>query len=146
MKTISQPEPSQELDRYLSPVDVWAIAFGCAVGWGAFVMPGTTFLPIAGPAGTLISMLISAVFILILGTNFAYLMQRNPGTGGVYSYIKEVFGRDHAFLCSWFLCLSYLTIVFLNGTALFFVIRTMLTDAVRAGPHYTVAGSQLPTT
>ena len=46
------------LDRYLSPVDVWAIAFGCMVGWGVFAMPGSTFLPIAGPAGTLVSMLL----------------------------------------------------------------------------------------
>ena len=36
------------LDRYLFPVDAWAIGFGCAVGWGASVMPGTTFLPLAG--------------------------------------------------------------------------------------------------
>ena len=37
---------------YLSALGAWALAFGCSVGWGAFVMPGTTFLPIAGPAGT----------------------------------------------------------------------------------------------
>ena len=35
------------LDRYLYPVDVLGMAFGCMVGWGAFVMPGTTFLPVA---------------------------------------------------------------------------------------------------
>ena len=40
------------LAKYLSPIDVWAIAFGCIVGWGAFVMPGTTFLPLAGPLGS----------------------------------------------------------------------------------------------
>ena len=26
------------LDRYLSPLDVWAMAFGCMVGWGVFAM------------------------------------------------------------------------------------------------------------
>ena len=44
-----------EYDRYLSPLDVWAIAFGCIIGWGAFMMPGSTFLPVAGPMGTVIS-------------------------------------------------------------------------------------------
>ena len=29
-----------EYDRYLTPLDVWAIAFGCTIGWGAFMMPG----------------------------------------------------------------------------------------------------------
>ena len=52
-----------EYDRYLSPLDVWAIAFGCTVGWGAFMMPGTTFLPVAGPLGTVIAMAVSVVRI-----------------------------------------------------------------------------------
>ena len=131
------------LARYLSPIDVWSMAFGCMVGWGAFVMPGTTFLPVAGPAGTIIAMLLGTVVMLIIGYNFAYLMNRNSRTGGVYSYTKEAFGRDHAFLSSWFLCLSYLTIVFLNGTALFLVIRTILGDVYRSGYHYTVAGNEI---
>ena len=29
-------------------MDVWALSLGCIIGWGAFVMPGTTFLPVAG--------------------------------------------------------------------------------------------------
>ena len=48
------------LSPYLSPVAVWALSFGCAVGWGSFVMPGTTFLPIAGPWGSVIGLLIGA--------------------------------------------------------------------------------------
>ncbi len=131
------------LDRYLSPTDVWAMAFGCMVGWGVFAMPGTTFLPVAGPAGTLIAMLIGMVIMLIIGNNFSYLMGRSSMTGGVYTYTKEAFGRDHAFLSCWFLCLSYLTIVFLNGTALFFIVRTLFADAVRGGFHYTVAGNDI---
>ncbi len=128
------------MDRYLSQTDVWAIAFGCIIGWGAFMMPGSTFLPIAGPAGTLIAMAISAVIMLIVGSNYAFLMVRRPGTGGVYAYTKEAFGRDHAFLCSWFLCLSYLSIVFLNATALFVVSRTLFGSRLQFGFHYQIAG------
>ena len=128
---------------YLSELDVWAMAFGCMVGWGAFVMPGTTFLPVAGPTGTIIAMTIGTLIMLIIGRNFAFLMQRSPGAGGVYSYTKEAFGRDHAFLSSWFLCLSYLTIVFLNGTALFVVLHTMFGDSVKTGIYYTVSGNQI---
>ena len=89
-------------------------------------MPGTTFLPAAGPLGTVLALVIGILVMIILAISFSYLMRRNPGTGGVYAYTKEAFGRDHAFLCSWFLCLSYLTIVFLNATALFVVIRTIM--------------------
>ena len=111
--------------RYLSVLDVCAMAFGCMVGWGTFVMPGTTFLPVAGPAGTVIAMVIGICIMLVIGCNLAFFMNRSTRAGGVYSYTKEAFGRDHAFLSSWFLCLSYLTIVFLNGTALFIVMRTL---------------------
>ena len=133
--TISKP-----LDRYLSVIDVWAMAFGCMVGWGVFAMPGTTFLPVAGPLGTVLSMLIGMVIMLIIADNLSYMMGRSPLTGGIYTYTKEAFGRDHAFLSSWFLCLSYLTIVFLNGTALFFIVRTLFSNAAQSGIHYTVSG------
>lgn len=128
---------------YLSKLDVWSMAFGCMVGWGAFVMPGTTFLPIAGPIGTIIAMVISTLIMLVIGYNFSFLMNQNLGEGGVYSYAKEAFGRDHAFLSSWFLCLSYLTIVFLNGTALFVVLRTIFGDAVQTGLYFTISGNKV---
>ena len=122
---------TKPLDRYLSPIDVWAMAFGCMVGWGVFAMPGTTFLPVAGPAGTLIAMLIGMVIMLIVARNISYLMGRTSITGGIYTYTKEAFGRDHAFISSWFLCLSYLTIVFLNGTALFIIVRTLMGERLK---------------
>ena len=131
-----------EYDRYLSPLDVWAIAFGCAIGWGAFVMPGTTFLPLAGPLGTVIALLLGMALMLVIGMNFSFLMNRRPGTGGVYAYTKEVFGREHAFLCAWFLALSYLTILFMNATSLFLVIRMVFGRRLQIGYYYyNIAGN-----
>ena len=140
---MEQQNNKNGLDRYLSPVDVWAMAFGCMVGWGAFVMPGTTFLPVAGPAGTLIAMAVGVIVMLIIGFSTSWLMERSPRTGGIYLYTKEAFGRDHAFLCAWFLCLSYLTVVFLNGSALFVIVRTVLGESIQGGFYYTVAGNRI---
>lgn len=133
-----------EYDRYLSPLDVWAIAFGCIIGWGAFMMPGSTFLPIAGPMGTVISMAVSMALMLVIGANFFFLMRRRPGTGGVYAYTKEAFGRDHAFLCAWFLSLSYLTVLFMNATSLFLVIRMVFGRSLQIGYYaYEIAGNHI---
>ncbi len=135
---------NNEYDRYLSPLDVWAIAFGCTVGWGAFMMPGSTFLPVAGPLGTVIAMAISVAIMLVIGANFFYLMRHKPGTGGVYAYTKEAFGREHAFLCAWFLSLSYLTILFMNATSLFLVIRMVFGRSLQIGYyHYNIAGNDI---
>lgn len=133
-----------EYDRYLSPLDVWAIAFGCIIGWGAFMMPGSTFLPVAGPMGTVISMAVSMALMLVIGANFFFLMRRRPGTGGVYAYTKEAFGRDHAFLCAWFLSLSYLTVLFMNATSLFLVIRMVFGRSLQIGYYaYEIAGNHI---
>lgn len=139
----TEQTPPKALDRYLSPLDVWAMAFGCMVGWGVFAMPGTTFLPVAGPAGTVIAFVIGTLVMLLIGYNFSFLMSRTSITGGIYSYTKEAFRRDHAFLSAWFMCLSYLTIVFLNGTALFYVVRTLFDGALENGLRYTVAGNDI---
>ena len=133
-----------EYDRYLSPLDVWAIAFGCTIGWGAFMMPGTTFLPVAGPLGTAIAMAVSVVIMLVIGSNFFYLMRTRPGTGGVYAYTKAAFGREHAFLCAWFLSLSYLTVLFMNATSLFLVIRMVFGRRLQYGYYYyNIAGNHI---
>ena len=136
-------EKRRRFNRYFSQIDVWAIAFGCMVGWGAFVMPGTTFIPLAGPAGTIIAMTISIIIMLAIANNYAFLINRRPSIGGVYAYTKEAFGQDHAFLCSWFVVLSYMTIVFLNATALFIVIRTIFGDMLQGGVSYVIAGEEI---
>ena len=136
-------QPRTGLARYLSGVDGWAMAFGCIIGWGAFVMPATDLLPAAGAAGSIIGLVIGALIMLVIGANYSYLMVRRPGTGGVYSYTKEAFGQEHAFLCSWFLSLAYISIVFLNATALLVISRMLLGTTLQIDPHYSVNGNNI---
>ena len=128
------------LSKYLSRLDVWALSLSCIIGWGAFVMPGTTFLPVAGPAGTAIAIVISALIMGIIGVNYSYLMVQHPGIGGVYVYTKSAFGRGHAFLSAWFLCLSYLALIPQNATALAVMFRALFSDVVEQGIYYQIAG------
>ncbi len=136
-------ETTQEtsgLKSYLSPVGVWALSFGCAVGWGAFVMPGTTFLPVAGPLGTALGMFLGAVIMLIIGINYHYLMKRYPDAGGTLTYVTKTFGYDHGFLSAWFLVLVYVAIVWANATALVLIARNLLGKVFQFGFHYTLLG------
>ena len=127
--------------RYLSPLDVWAISFSCTIGWGAFMLPGSGFLPAAGPLGTLIGLAIGVVVMLVIGGNVSFLMRQKPGTGGIYTYTKETLGRKYAFLCAWFLSLSYLSILFLNAISLFTVIRTVFGTSLQIGYRsYNIGG------
>ena len=67
-----------ENKKYLGIFGAWALSFGCSVGWGAFVVPGTTFLPVAGPVGTALGLGLGGAVMLILALNFHYLMNRHP--------------------------------------------------------------------
>lgn len=130
----------RHLTKYLSPINVWALSFGCAVGWGAFVMPGTTFLPAAGPWGTALGIGIGAVVMFIIGVNYHFLMNRYPDAGGTLTYTAETFGYDHGFLSSWFILLVYIAIIWANATALTLIARNLLGSMFQFGFHYTVLG------
>ena len=129
-----------KLERKLSPVNVWALALGCIIGWGAFVMPGNTFLVKAGPLGTVIAMGIASVIMITIAFNYSYMINKYPIAGGEFTYTQKAFGKNHAFICSWFLGLSYLTIVPLNATALALVGRNLLNNIFQVGLYYSVAG------
>ena len=128
------------LEKNLSPINVLSLAVGCMIGWGAFMLPGETFLPRGGPAGAAIAMALSALIMVIISNNYSYMMQRFPVTGGAFAYTREAFGIHHSFVCSWFLSLSYLSIVPLNGTALALICRILFPKTLQFGFHYTVAG------
>ena len=128
---------------YLTPLGAWALAFGCAVGWGAFVMPGNTFLPIAGPVGTALGLALGSAVMLLLAANYHFLMNRFPGCGGAYTFTKRCFGYDHGFVAAWFLILTYIAIIWANATALPLIARALLGPTFQFGFHYVIAGFQV---
>lgn len=127
----------------MSPIEVLSLALGCIIGWGAFVMPSTTFLPNAGPLGSTIAIMLSALVMIVIAFNCAFMINQFPVSGGAFKYTKEVFGSKHAFICAWFLGLSYLAIVPLNATALALISQNLFNNILQVGINYTVAGYQI---
>ena len=143
MDTKSDKRDQTRSFAYLTPLGAWALAFGCAVGWGAFVMPGNTFLPIAGPIGTALGLALGSAVMLLLAANYHFLMNRFPGCGGAYTYTKRCFGYDHGFVAAWFLILTYIAIIWANATALPLIARALLGPTFQFGFHYVIAGFQV---
>ncbi len=131
------------LNKHISPIGAWALAFGCCVGWGAFVMPGTSFLPVAGPVGTLIGLGIGALLMMVLAANYQYMMNRYAGTGGAYEYAGKTIGSDHGFLAGWFMILAYIVVFWGNATALPMIARNLLGGVFQFGFHYTLFGYEV---
>ena len=127
------------MNKKLTETNVWALAFGCIVGWGAFVMPGNTFLVKAGPLGTCIALIVAASIMILIAFNYSYMINKYPEAGGEFTYTQKNFGNIHAFICAWMLSLSYLAIVPLNATALALLGRKLLNNVFQVGLHYKVA-------
>ena len=125
---------------FLYPLNIWALSFGGIIGWGAFIMPGTMFLPNAGPIGTIIAMILGGLIMLVIGRNFTVMAERFPDNGGIYAYTRNVLGHDHGFLAAWSLGLAYLSLIWANATAFVLLARYLFGDLLQWGFHYTVAG------
>ena len=130
------------LKRQLSPLHVWAIAFGCVIGWGSFINPGKKFLPNSGVAGTAIAMILGALVMIVIAFSYAYMVPKYPKAGGEFTFTRMCFGRRSAYLCGWFLVAAYLTNVPMNSTAIGLIVDGLdgARDVLKFGFHYSVAG------
>ena len=103
-------------------------------------MPGTTFLPDAGPLGTILGLVLATAMMLVIAANYAYLARAIPEENGSYSYTKMILGNDHAFLAVWSLALAYLSLLWANETAFVLIGRYLFGHTLQWGFHYSLAG------
>lgn len=136
---------NSQLKKQLNPINVWAIAFGCIIGWGSFVNPGKKFLPNSGVAGTTIAMILGALVMIVIASSYAYMVPKYPKAGGEYTFTKESFGKNMAICCGWFLVAAYLTNVPMNSTAIGLIVDGLdgSADILKFGFHYTIAGFEI---
>ncbi|MDD4844449.1 MAG: APC family permease [Anaerotignum sp.] len=125
----------------LRKIDIWSLALGAIIGWGCFVMPGTSFLPKAGPIGSILGLMLGAVIMCIICISYGYMIRKFPLSGGEFVYADTAFGKKHAFICGWFIVLAYWSLIPLNSTALAMISRYILPGSpLQFGYLYTIAG------
>ena len=142
-ETAPAAQSSSSLQPYLSPLAVWALSVGTAIGWGSLVVTSKTYLSQAGPLGSIIGLLIGFVMMLMVANHYHFLANRYPGTGGLYNYVKFIFGYDRAFLVAWFMFLTYIAIFWANATSIPLFARYFLHGIFRFGYLYTLLGYEV---
>ncbi|MBQ7506113.1 MAG: amino acid permease [Lachnospiraceae bacterium] len=110
--------------KKLRPLHVWAIAFGCMIGMGAFLVPGSLFLPKAGLLGTTLGISVSVVCILVFIAICHYMINTHSEGEGTFAYVKQNYGPDSAFFCSWFLSFSYPALIAMGAAAFSHVLES----------------------
>ena len=131
------------MQPYLSPLAVWALSVGSAIGWGSLFVTGKTYLSLAGPLGSILGLLIGFAMMMMVARLYHFLANRYPGTGGLYNYVKFIFGNDRAFLVAWFLFLIYIAIFWANATSIPLFAHCFVSDALRFGYWYTIFGYEV---
>ena len=141
-KQTEKVRQTAKLQKKLNPMSVWALAFGCVIGWGSFVNPGKKFLPNSGVAGTSIAMILGAAVMIIIAFSYAYMVPKYPKAGGEFTFTKMCFGKIPAFICGWFLVAAYLTNVPMNSTAIGLIVDGLdgTADILKFGFHYSIVG------
>ena len=138
MSETSTTNKTTELKPYLSPLAVWALSVGSAIGWGSLVVTSSTYLSQAGPLGSIIGLLIGFGMMVMVSSHYQFLANRYPGAGGLYNYIKNIFGYDFAFLIAWFMFLIYISIFWANATSIPLFARYFLQGVFKVGYLFTV--------
>ena len=132
-ETSSADNSTSKLQPYLSPLAVWALSVGSAIGWGSLVVTSSAYLSQAGPAGSIIGLLIGFAMMLMVSSHYHFLGNRYPGVGGLYHYVKSIFGYDFAFLIAWFMFLIYISIFWANATSIPLFARYFLQGVFKDG-------------
>ena len=143
MKEAPSAANQTKLQPYLSPLAVWALSVGSAIGWGSLVVTSGSYLSQAGPLGSVLGLLIGFAMMLMVANHYHYLGNRYPGTGGLYNYIKCIFGYDRAFLVAWFMFLVYISIFWANATSIPLFARYFLRGVFKVGYLYTIFGYEV---
>ena len=132
-----------KIEPYLSPLAVWALSVGSAIGWGSLVVTSRSYLSQAGPMGSILGLLIGFAMMLMVSSHYHFLANRYPGTGGLYNYVKQLFGYDFAFLIAWFMFLIYASIFWANATSIPLFARYFLRAVFKRGYLFTVFGYEV---
>ncbi len=138
------PSPCSEqranLNKTMSPLATWALAFGSIIGWGAFVMPSLRFLPQSGPLAACIGFALGGILLMFVAVSYGKIVGKYPVAGGAFAYAYAAFGSTAAFVCGWAMVLGYLSIIALNATALVLLTRFLMPHVLNFGHLYVIAG------
>ena len=128
-------------NKKVSALGALGLSVGTAIGWGSFVVTGSSFLSKAGPLGSIIGIVVGMLIMLVLAYNYHYMMNKYPNSnGGIYTFAKNTLGGDHAFLVSWFLIITYAAILWANVSSFSLFARYIFGTTFQFGFHYSIGG------
>jgi APA family basic amino acid/polyamine antiporter len=91
-------------------ISLWtaiSIVIGCVIGSGVFVKPGRVLVAAGSSNSALLAWLLGGLITLAGGLTIAEIASRIPKSGGVYTYMEELYGKSWGFVCGWVQAIIY---------------------------------------
>ena len=131
------------MSHKLQKKEIFSVALGSVIGWGAFVLPGNVFLKDYGLLNTAIGFTIAVFMLVFIEKSYSMVMERVPKSGGEYSFANDLLGKKTAFVTGWGLLLAYISIIPLNATAVPMVLDKVFPSYSKGSLLYTVSGYEV---
>ncbi|MDE0358489.1 MAG: amino acid permease [Gammaproteobacteria bacterium] len=111
----------QVQERHMGLFGATILGVGAIVGGGILALAGTAF-SVAGPSA-MVSFAMNGGIALLTAASFARLARRFPQSGGTYTYAKNVFSIELAFVVGWVVWFASIVagVLYALGFAAFFM-------------------------
>ncbi|ABS33857.1 APC family permease [Clostridium botulinum] len=98
----------ENLQKNLGLFDAIAIVIGMVIGSGIFFKPAIVFKNAGSPMLGILAWLVGGLITIASGLTIAEIAAAIPKTGGIFVYIKELYGEKFAFLIGWVQSIVYI--------------------------------------
>ena len=98
---------AEKLKKDLGLFEAMAIVIGMVIGSGIFFKPAIVFQNAGSPMLGIIAWVVGGIIAIAAGLTISEIAAIIPKVGGLYAYIKEIYGEKMAFLLGWVQTLLY---------------------------------------
>lgn len=137
-KQYNEQESPKTLKKQIGLLDAVMMVIGIVIGSGIFFKASTVFKNAGSPWLGIMAWVVGGIITMASALTVAEIAAAIPKTGGVFVYLKELYGEKWAFLFGWVQTLVYvpgvaaaLSIVFVTQ-ATYFIPMTKLTQKLVA--------------
>lgn len=92
---------SSSLKKSITYLEAVALVIGVIIGSGIFLKPGKVFAAAGSPLMGLAAWVIGGIITLASALTIAEIAAAIPKTGGLYTYLEELYGEVWGFLLGW---------------------------------------------
>ena len=91
----------ENLKKSINIVEAIALVVGSIIGSGIFLKPGIVFNDAGSPILALLAWLAGGILTMASALTIAEIASTIPKTGGLYTYLEEIYGGFWGFLLGW---------------------------------------------